>query len=288
MNDFFAGFDAMNFDSKNIVRSPIAWPGSKARSVDKIVPILPMRDIYVEPFGGGASVLLARLPSKLEIYNDKFNGLCAFYRCIRDKEKLDALIERLELTVYSREEFIWSKETWDCDWLSDVERAARFFYICQYSFAGLMRNFGRTRNPSGNLAGRLRNKLKMFPALHARLHKVMIENKDWREIFEENDSPDAVFYLDPPYVDAYSGTYKNEMSIGEHEEMIERVFNMDAFVAISGFPNPLYDEQDWDEVVTFEVYSSMKPMAYTEANNKLNREFEGGRGHVTERIWIKE
>ena len=94
------------------IRAPFGYPGGKSRSVKKILPLLPYRKAYIEAFGGAASILLARDKSKLEVYNDRFGGVVAFYRCIRDKEKMNKLIERLKIVPgHSREEFIWCKET---------------------------------------------------------------------------------------------------------------------------------------------------------------------------------
>ena len=39
------------------VRSPITWLGGKGVVKTKILPLLPPHDYYVEPFGGGASIL---------------------------------------------------------------------------------------------------------------------------------------------------------------------------------------------------------------------------------------
>ena len=59
---------------------------------------------YIEVFGGGASVLFAKMKERFEVYND-FNGdLVNMFRCI--KERPLALIKALNfLPLHSRQEF---------------------------------------------------------------------------------------------------------------------------------------------------------------------------------------
>jgi len=52
------------------LRSPIVWLGGKGHMIAKILPLLPPHKTYVEPWGGGASILIAKPPSEIEIYND--------------------------------------------------------------------------------------------------------------------------------------------------------------------------------------------------------------------------
>ena len=66
------------------------------------------------------------------------------------------------------------------------------------------------------MAGKIRNKLELFPDIHARFKRVQVENQDWEDCIKDYDSTDAVIYCDPPYCDVYRGTYKNEMSPKRH------------------------------------------------------------------------
>jgi DNA adenine methylase len=264
------------------LRAPFSYPGGKQRLADNIVKLLPHRKSYIEPFGGAASVLLARQPitHELEVYNDAYGGVACFYMCLANPELYTRLIDRLQVTVHSRELF----EAWK-NWNHEdiVERAARWYYITITSFASIGRNWGRTIAKSG-MAGRIQSKLKEFPAIHERMSRVQIENEDWRVILKVYDNPDAVFYMDPPYLLSQPGAYTCEMSDNDHVELMQRIGELEGFVAISGYPCELYDKQTfWTNKIDYTGFGSLDPAAVT--SNKIG--LDKTRIATTERVWIK-
>lgn len=273
----------------DIVRAPFAYPGAKRNSIDAILPLLPYTSCYVEPFGGSGAVLLARRSCRLEVLNDRYAGVVAFYRCVRDPEKLGRLCDWLDLTIHSREEFVWAKETHQTVG-DDVERAARWFYMIAYSFGSLGRNYGRSTAAPSAMAGKIRNRIKEFPALHERLREVQIENQDYRDCMRDYDGHDTVFYLDPPYIDAHAGTYKHELSQADHITLLNTIHETKGYVALSGYSNPFYEEYPWDHRHSWKVGSTMKAKAYTEGNGKLAiKEIDDHSPvEVEEVLWIKE
>lgn len=278
--------DSTKKDSR-VLRSPFGYPGGKTKSVPNIIKHLPYKSVYVEPFGGSAAVLLARQPVDLEVYNDRYGGVVAFYRCLRHPEKYKALIDYLELTVHSREDFVDAKQTW-CDETDDVVRAAKWYYMVNYSFSSLGRNFGRATSPRGLIAGKVTNKLKYFPAIHNRLRRVQIENQEWSECIHDYDSREAVFYIDPPYIDAYTGTFEHEFSHEDHRKLLDTIFSLRGFVAVSGYTNPLYENQRWDARHSWETFISIESCSFTEGNNKKCLEGISKRATTEEVLWIKE
>lgn len=288
MLDLLDGMESLEEEEEtrehDICKAPFNYPGAKGRALQNILPRLPITDTYIEPFGGSAAVLLAKRPSKLEVYNDRFGGVVDFYRCVKDAKLLERLMEWLDLTVHSRELFVECKNHWP-EKDDIVVRAGMWFYSSIYSFGSIGRNFGRSVKPGAILSGRIQDKLELFPAVHKRLKTVLIENQDWPAIFRDFDSHDAVFYVDPPYIDAYKGTYRHEMTKSEHVRLIDTIMDCEGFVALSAYPNELYDSYKWDNFVTWEQYVSITGQAVTETNCQTRVH---DRTCVIEALYIKE
>lgn len=267
-------------------RAAFGWPGGKSKSVENILPHLPYRNSYAEPFGGSGIILLCRRPCNLEIYNDRYGGVVAFYRVLRDKTKLDDLIDRVALCLHSREEFIWSRDTWkNCE--DDIERAARWWYMVTCSFANLGRNFGRALTGKAQFGPKLKSNLRYFTECHIRLQAVQIENLDWREVFDEYDAKDMVWYLDPTYLGTTKGQYEHELSEEDHQELLERCQKLKGFVALSGYDNPLYNSYKWTKKLQWKKYVTTTPQVEN-MDKSQELQYNQQRGYRTETLWIKE
>jgi DNA adenine methylase len=284
--DKLLDLERMDERREDCVRAPLSYPGGKQRSVPFILPLLPYRKSYIEPFGGAASILLARAESELEVYNDRYGGIVCFYRVLRDEESRSKLIEKLELSLHSREEFIFCRDTWDSANISEIERAFRWYYSTIYSFQSQGRNFGRSTSGSNILAIKLAKCIPMFDSVARRLQKVLIENLDWERCINDFDNPDAVFYLDAPYLIESSGTQYQELKRNQllemHKRILEVTFKTKGFVAVSSYPNALYDERPWDQRHDWEVLSTA-----TQSATLINPE-NSRRGMVKECLYIKE
>lgn len=278
-------FDSLEGKRETILKSPFSWAGGKTKSVQHILPNLPYRETYIEPFGGSGVVLLNRVKSKLEVFNDRHSGIIALYKCLRDERKTLQVQDYLSCLLHSREEFIDCRDHWN-DCTDDVERAAKWYYSIMMSFSSLGRNFGRSVSGGNNLASRFKNRLSHLSVIHQRIKDVLIENQDAMDIIRDFDSSNSVFYLDPPYYGVYSGTYKHEYTEKDHINLLDTVMNMKGFVAVSSYDNDLYKSYDWDKVYDWEVLVSIKAMAFREENNKKDR--VNARQNAKEMLFIKE
>ena len=81
----------------------LKYYGSKFRLANWIISFFPPHRHYVEPFGGGAAVLLVKPPSKLETFNDLNSEIVNFFRVLRTRPK--ELIRQINLTPWARAEF---------------------------------------------------------------------------------------------------------------------------------------------------------------------------------------
>jgi DNA adenine methylase len=180
-------------DSKK-AKSPISWPGSKRRLLKHLMPLLPPHKCYVEVFGGGASLLLAKPRSALEIYNDIDGDLVAFFRNAR--YHLDALLGEIEWTLNARQELL---DTLEQPGLTEIQRVARWFVRNKISFGGQGHSFGTSKVSGGASLGSRANRIEALRALNARLDSVCIERLPWEKLIPLYDSDAAFFFADPPY-----------------------------------------------------------------------------------------
>ena len=157
---------------------------------------MPVHQTYCEVFAGAAWVLFKKPESKVEIINDINSDLTNLYRCV--KFHLAELVAQFRWMLVSRDEFDRFLKT-PADTLTDIQRAARFYYIQKMSFGGKVANqtFGTatTAAPRLNLL-RIEEELS---AAHLRLSRTYIEHLAWDECIRRYDRPHTLFYLDPPY-----------------------------------------------------------------------------------------
>ena len=268
----------------HFMKGPFRYAGSKLRSLKYILPHLPYHKKYIEVFGGTGVVLINRERSDLEVFNDRFSGITDFYRCLRNKHKMEEVEDYLTMMLHSREEFIRAKEEW-CKEISDVVRAAKWYYSMQFSFSGMGKAFGRSLND--NQGHQIRDKFPLFDQINQRIKNILIENLDWRECIKDFDSHDAVFYLDPPYMPEFSHAdkYEHTMSVEEHKELCNTIFDGKGFFALSGYENSVYNTYPWDKVIDYEIRVTAEADVVTETNNKLVRRDKEPR---KEFLYIKE
>jgi len=81
-----------------------------------------------------------------------------------------------------------------------------------------------------------------LPEIHARLRRVQIENQDWRTILDRYDTPETLFYCDPPYPHSTrrGKKYEYEMTDDDHRELVAALLNIRGRAVVSSYPNALY------------------------------------------------
>jgi len=235
------------------ITSPITWHGSKAKLATQIIQHFPTHRTYCEPFGGSAAVLLAKEPSPIEIYNDADRSLVNLFRVVRDSKLCAELARKLEHTPYSRTEFDLATEK--CD--DPVEAARRFVVRQRQSRGGLgVRWRYSVRDVEGGVASvvkRWRDGIGGLPAVHKRFQNVQIEADDWRRVILRYDTPETLFYLDPPFHPStvVGGTYRHELSKGDHRELAALLLNVRGMVVLSGYECAAYrplERSGWKRV----------------------------------------
>ena len=174
----------------------IPWLGGKRRLADRLIPLFPPHECYVEVFAGGAALFFMRpQPAPVEVLNDLNGDLVCLYRVVQNH--LEEFVRQFKWALSSRQIFEWQKMTRP-ETLTDIQRAARFFYLQQHAFGGKVsgQTFGTaTTGPAINLL-RIEENLS---AAWQRLAGVYVENLPWLECAERYDRPHTFHYMDPPY-----------------------------------------------------------------------------------------
>jgi len=175
----------------------IPWIGGKRRLADRLIRLFPPHSCYVEVFAGGAAVFFMRpQPAEVEVLNDINGELVNLYRVIQ--HHLEEFVRQFKWALSSRQIFKWM-QLQPTEPLTDIQRAARFYYLQVSAFGGKVedQSFGTaTTAPPGLNLLRLEETLS---AAHLRLASVYIENLPWRDCVARYDRAHTLFYLDPPY-----------------------------------------------------------------------------------------
>ena len=240
------------------VRKPaLRYHGAKFRLAPWVLQFFPPHATYVEPFGGGAGVLLQKPRTYAEVYNDLDGDVVNFFRVLRDPGTRAALMTRLALTPYARAEF---DQAWvDTD--EPVERARR---LAVRSMMG----FGSAGATKGSTGFRIDTKRECSTAQHvwleypdslaavgARFAGVLIENRPALQVMKDHDSEQTLHYLDPPYLHGVRNKgaqrgryYKHEMSDGDHMALLAAAQSLGGMVIVSGYDSALYRDTlaDWE------------------------------------------
>lgn len=240
------------------------WVGGKERLAPYIFQVLPPKTSqHLEPFGGGAAVLLGlpKDPSRLDIYNDLNGDLVNLMVCTRDMPL--ALLKELDfIPIHARSEFNDLKELLAHESLSqeeldawkeeeiiaeayfspeeaaelktilqqnhrlwDVQRAAAFYKVSRGSFSGTRTSFGVKKN---NIR-RFRYQIQLASI---RLQDVVIENRDAISLIPERDCPTGLIYNDPPYYEA-ERLYEAQFTKQDHVRLYHALRACKGYVVVS-------------------------------------------------------
>lgn len=261
-------------------RPVLRYHGGKWRLAPWIISHFPKHRVYVEPFAGGASVLLRKPLSFTEVYNDLDADLVHLFSVLRDRAMAAELERVCSLTPYARAEFVLSYQPST----DPIERARRLLIRSWFGYGGS----GTRRHKTGlrpalgrrgtNANHDWRGWIPQIPVFTSRLSSVFLEERDAFALIGRYDGPDTLFYVDPPYPhhtrtslnNGHKQHYHHELSDDDHRRLAVLLHELEGAVVLSGYPCALYDQ---------ELYAGW------ERHTKKARA-DGGRDR-TEVVWIK-
>lgn len=230
--------------------SIMGYYGSKHRSADWLISLMPPHLGYVEPFAGSLSVLGRKSPVKIETVNDLDENIITFWRVLRDRtEDLERVCS---LTPHSRIEHADSIPLRP-DPYDELEHARRVWVRLAQGRAGQLRRTGwrfhaAAAGTGSGMARRLDAYVGRFAEVATRLRSVSLECREGIEVIRAyGRDPKNLLYVDPPYLGSTrtgsSDGYALEMrSEGQHRALAEVLAECKAMVLLSGYASPLYDE----------------------------------------------
>lgn len=228
-------------------RPALRYFGGKFMLADWIISFMPEHKVYVEPFGGGASVLLKKPSVYAEIYNDKDSEIVNVFKMLRDRPA--ELKRLLELTPWARDEFDLSKV--ECE--DELEKARRTIARSFMGFADAttgpkhagFRAVMSQGKPAAKVFADYPNFIDQFTQ---RLRGVVIENRCGLKVMQEHDSESTLHYVDPPYVHSSrksKNNYRHELDDKSHEELCDFLTSLKGSVLLSGYENSIYERLGW-------------------------------------------
>lgn len=212
---------------------------------------LPPHSVYIEPFGGAASVLLQKPRSYAEVYNDMDGEIVNVFRVLQCQEKRQRLIEMLRFTPYARNEFKLAWEPTE----DDVEKARRVIIRSQMGFGSAGATKGTTgfrRDTELRYTTAMQDWVRYpdcLPPIIARMTGVQLECRPALDVIRTNDRLGVLFYVDPPYLhdtrvmDGSTRYYRHEMTADDHIELLDRLKGLQGMVVLNGYPSALYDNE---------------------------------------------
>lgn len=212
-------------------------------------------DIYVEGFGGGASLLFSKEQKGMEVYNDLGENVYSLFKVLSDKVLFSQFKEKLDLSFYSEQLRYEYKQNLKGT-LSVLDRAYMFFYVNRTSFnavGGFSVSSCVRRNMCKSVSDFL-SAIDYLPKIHDRLSSVVIEHKDILDLLDKYDNENTFIYLDPPYCHSTrlsNQKYECEMSDSQHERMLNKCVKSKSKIMISGYDSDLYNDvlKNWNKIM---------------------------------------
>jgi DNA adenine methylase len=236
--------------TRDVLRSALRYFGGKWALAPWIIGNMPPHRIYVEPFGGAASVLLRKPRSKIEVYNDADDEIVYIFRIIQDPIQCRALMRLLRRTPYARREFELAFASTD-DPLIRAQRAIVRTYLSFHHsalFDFRKTTFDCARHRSNKSCGKMSlwaSYPRHLASIFRRLRGVLSEHGDALDVIRQQDAPDTLYFVDPPYVASTRNKavhYRHELTDAQHVALLTLLQGVQGKVMISGYANDIYDD----------------------------------------------
>lgn len=250
------------------VSSSLKRHGGKAYLAKKIRALFPPHTRYCEThFGSGAVLLAGDGEGVAEFANDLDKDLSNFWDVLGVWTHFVQFKQKCEATPFSEPAWERAVERLKQPWISSavlasledvIDRAHAFFTVNRQSRQALGKDFAtptsRLRRGMNEQVSAWLSAVDGLPEMHARLRRVEIRCMDAVEFIRELDSPETLFYCDPPYMaetrrDGAKEYGPHEMTVEQHRALLFCLSQIKGKFVLSGYPNELYDQ--WEKSMGF-------------------------------------
>ena len=178
----------------------------------------------------------------VEALNDKDDRLMILYK-LAQGQSLE-LLQRLKGTMYSQSDHEVANmiiKNYTC--YTDLEVAWAYFVSSQQGFSNILgTTWGYSK--SVNCAYSWQNRLKDLDQMFERLKYVQMFSMDALDCIDRMDSPDTLFYCDPPYPNARQAHYEG-YTIDKYRDLIAKLKTIKGRFVLSNYPQYVDIPDNW-------------------------------------------
>ncbi|GHT01575.1 restriction endonuclease subunit M [Bacteroidia bacterium] len=225
------------------MKTPITYYGGKQNMLKHIRPLIPVHNLYCEPFAGGAAVFFDKKTAKVNVINDLNGELINFYRTI--VSDLPELQDEIAQTLHCRNQY---EHAWHIynhpDFFSNVQRAWAVFILTKLGFGGLISSsFGFDKSEGKHpIKMQCAKETALCKEIKTLLEQTTIECDDAFAIIRRYDCPDAWFFIDPPYVGSNMGHYSGMFNEQNLIELLDMCTGLQGKFMFTMYPNDTIKE----------------------------------------------
>lgn len=258
--------DKSNWKSPIRMKTFYSRIGSKYLMALDIIKHIPYHTTYVEPFFGSGGVFFAKRPSTIEIINDLDSELIDDYKAMLNAPKVneenysidyfDDILKNVKKDKNAHNDCILKLQRF-LDMKTDKIDDSLVRRL-------LMRNGGFSSRPVNKNTKKISRpinpllRIQRVDEYRNRMKDTKICCKDYKELIDEYDSEDTLFYLDPPYEE--SDKLYNKNSYVNLEEMRDILSNIKGkfMLSINGSDNTMKIFKDFN-IVELELKTNARP-----------------------------
>lgn len=253
------------------LKTPVTYYGGKQQMAKHIVPLLPVHNLYCEPFCGGAAIFFAKEKSNVEVLNDTNRELINFYRVVQNDF---GLLEReIQISLHSRDLHRKASVIYNHpDLFSDIKRAWALWVLSAQGFAGQIDSSWGYDVSKNSTPKKIANKREAFNLdLAIRLQDIQLECADALYIIRSRDRVDSFFYCDPPYYNSDMGHYDG-YSLNDFTELLDALSNIKGKFMLSSYPSPILKDYTKRHGWTTKTFDSKVSVNAKAGNQKTKTE----------------